>query len=306
MAKPLRNLIAIVTITAVALAAPLPRIGRIAESVADLAHPILFAALTVGLLVLLRSLWPTSRFWPAVGTAMLVAVFGLVSEIVQGMLGRNASWHDFLADVCGMGAALAVLANDRDARPWNVMARRMVAVGLLVIGFGHPLTIFLDELLAGSEMPVLASFEHPWQVSRWFFHDCRAERTRQHATAGRYALRIVFEPGDWIGPSLTLPAGCRDWSRYDRLELDLFVGEDKPLPLWFKALDDEQNGKASDRYELPFVLPPGHTRFVVTTDELRRAPSERSMDLTRMKRFQLYIDKLDEPRTLYIDNLRFY
>lgn len=306
MTHTLRNFLVVGLITIVGLFVPLPRIDRLTESLADLAHPVLFAALTATLLALLRRRWPKRCLLPPLATSLLVSGVALVSEVAQDKFGRNASWNDLLADFCGIGAAMAVMGRPPSHRPWDATSRRMVAIGFLAVGFGQPLTIFFDEWMARSEMPVLASFEHPWQVSRWFFHDCAAERSSAHASAGRYALRLDLPPGDWLGPSLTLPTGCRDWSKYQRLELDLFVGENKPMEVWFKAMDEGQNGQASDRYELPFVLPPGHTRMVITCDELRRAPCERRMDLTRMKRFQLYLDQLDEPRTLHFDNLRFY
>lgn len=305
MAKPVRNLLLILLLAMTALAVPLPRIGRIAESVADLGHPPTFAVLTAGVLAILRGRI-ASRWSRGAIAAVLVAAFGLVSEITQGWLGRNASIHDLLADLCGIGAALSLWGASAAGTPWSVAARRLGAVGFLSAGFFQPCTVFLDELLAKNELPVLASFEHPWQVSRWFFHGSTAERTHLHATAGNYALRVVLRPGEWLGPSLTMSGGCRDWSKYDRLELDIFVGEDQPLEVWFKAFDEHQNGCGSDRYEVPLVLPPGHTHFVVTIDELRHAPADRQMDVRDMKRFQLYVVKLETPRTLFIDNLRFY
>lgn len=307
MQKPLRDLVFVVTLTMVALAVPLPKIGRIAESVADLAHPVLFAALTACLYAVLRRRLKLSKLSAAAWAAIVIAAFGLVSEIAQAFLGRNASWQDFLADLCGGGAALALVTDPHQASTvdrWSTAARRMAAVACLAMGFARPLTVFLDELLARGEMPVLASFEHPWQMSRWFFHACHASRVDEHATHGRYALRLDIEASKWPGPMFTLPLGCRDWRRARRLSFDLYVGEDQPLKLWVKILDQAQDGRASDRYEREFTLPAGATHFVISAEELREAPREREMDLSRIRRFQLYTLDLPQPRTLYLDNLR--
>lgn len=48
-------------------------------------------------------------------------LFGAVTELVQGAIGRDASWFDLLADALGVAMALAVWASWRRFRPRSAM-----------------------------------------------------------------------------------------------------------------------------------------------------------------------------------------
>lgn len=54
---------------------------------------------------------------PRVTAAVLAVALGGLVEIVQGLVGRDASWGDLLADALGVAAALALWALWRGFRP---------------------------------------------------------------------------------------------------------------------------------------------------------------------------------------------
>lgn len=74
------------------------------------AHFIAFAIILWSLGVLFRRL---PRLWVAVLTITL----GAAVEIIQGMVGRDASWWDLLADALGIATALCVWVTWRGFRP---------------------------------------------------------------------------------------------------------------------------------------------------------------------------------------------
>lgn len=74
------------------------------------AHFIAFAVILWSLGVLFRRL---PRLWVAV----LAVSLGAAVEIVQGLVGRDASWGDLLADALGVAAALFVWLIWRGFRP---------------------------------------------------------------------------------------------------------------------------------------------------------------------------------------------
>lgn len=74
------------------------------------AHFIAFAIILWSLGVLFRRL---PRLWVAV----LAVSLGAAVEIIQGMVGRDASWGDLLADALGVTAALFVWVIWRGFRP---------------------------------------------------------------------------------------------------------------------------------------------------------------------------------------------
>jgi VanZ family protein len=71
-----------------------------------LVHGAVFAALAV-----------TGR-WAGTGRTMLavsLAVYAVVSEVVQGLIGRDAAWGDVVADVVGLLIGLVL---------WRLTTRR--------------------------------------------------------------------------------------------------------------------------------------------------------------------------------------
>ena len=74
------------------------------------AHFVVFGLILWSFGVLFRRL---QRLWAAI---LAVALGGAV-EIVQGLVGRDASWGDLLADALGVAAALALWAIWRRFQP---------------------------------------------------------------------------------------------------------------------------------------------------------------------------------------------
>lgn len=57
------------------------------------------------------------RRQPRILLAVYAIAFGAVTEVAQGLLGRDASWLDLLADALGVGVALLVWSCWRGFRP---------------------------------------------------------------------------------------------------------------------------------------------------------------------------------------------
>lgn len=57
------------------------------------------------------------RRQPRTLLAVYAIAFGAVTEVTQGLLGRDASWLDLLADALGVGVALLVWSCWRGFRP---------------------------------------------------------------------------------------------------------------------------------------------------------------------------------------------
>jgi VanZ family protein len=77
------------------------------------AHAALFYALSVLMLAAL----PRSR---AVDLAVALVIIGGLSEVVQGIVGRDMDWRDWLADSVGVGCAFVPVV----ASQFRALARR--------------------------------------------------------------------------------------------------------------------------------------------------------------------------------------
>lgn len=72
--------------------------------------------------LLLWSLGILFRYQPRLHLAVYAIMFGALTELIQGVLGRDASWLDLLADALGIMTALLVWASWRRFRPRSAMA----------------------------------------------------------------------------------------------------------------------------------------------------------------------------------------
>ncbi|MGV9008015.1 MAG: VanZ family protein [Brevundimonas sp.] len=71
-----------------------------------LAHAVAFFLIAVCLDILI---WRRTRLVPC----LLALVIGGLVELIQGAIGRDASWGDFLADFIGIALAFVILAGLR-------------------------------------------------------------------------------------------------------------------------------------------------------------------------------------------------
>jgi hypothetical protein len=74
------------------------------------AHFIAFGLILWSLGVLFRRI-------PRTGAALLAIALGAAVEVIQGFIGRDPEWGDFLADVLGVATALGVWLVWRRFRP---------------------------------------------------------------------------------------------------------------------------------------------------------------------------------------------
>ncbi|WP_417230649.1 VanZ family protein [Brevundimonas sp.] len=81
---------------------PVLAIERTAMVSDKLAHAVAFFLIAVCLEILI---WRSTRLLPC----LLALIIGGLVEVVQGAIGRDASWGDFLADFVGITVAFFVM-----------------------------------------------------------------------------------------------------------------------------------------------------------------------------------------------------
>lgn len=285
-----------------ALVVPLPRSGyRFGAYVGDLFHGPVFAVLTV-LLCRALLMWRVENRWIAAAAAWVALVaFGVATEVVQYFVGRNMSGHDLLADAAG--ATAGVLWELGRGQHWPA-ARRGLALAaalVLVLTAARPVLLLADCYWQHAEMPMLASFEHPLELSRWAPAESRLDRVQQHATDGQWSLRVDLAAGTYPGVSMMWTP--RDWTGYSELAFDVHLDDGPPLAVVVKIVDEQTSWDASDRFERTVRLVPGENGVRIALAEVAAAPADRALDLTRVFLFQIFTVHPDRPRTLHLDHV---
>ncbi|NQU26315.1 MAG: VanZ family protein [Candidatus Nealsonbacteria bacterium] len=285
------------------LLVPQPDWGRMRmlDAAGDMMHAPVFALFAVVIWKVLRTRGSGSDVRRGLIAFAIVAGFGAATEVLQGFVGRHPSWLDLSSNL--LGSAAGILWMHR-ATVASAPRRRLAAgaVTLLAVAWVVPTSTLVDTILQQYEMPRLASFEHALELSRWRCYESRVARVPEHATHGDRALRVELYAG--IYPGVLLDAPVPDWSAYDELAMDVTLPPDRPLDLVVKIEDEMHNGETDDRFNRGVRLHPGRQEVRIALSDVAAAPQQRTMDLRRIRRMQIFAADLSATRTFYLDNVR--
>ncbi len=268
----------------------------------DFGHLFCFWLWTYGLLR-----WrPLPSFWRqlllVLGLAFLV---GGVTELLQALTGRSASWQDLGLDL--LGSLLAVVFAAPSRSKLQAGARQLLQLVTLVLVAWSLLPLFrvvTDELIGEQQFPLLSGFETPLEVTRWGGSASRF-LDQQVAYSGQASLRVELSTHRYSGIGLKHFPG--DWSGYRWLQMQLFNPETEPLQLHFRIHDQQhrRSGNAhSDRYNTSISLPSGWSQLEVPLAQVATGPKGRPMDLSQVAGVILFVGKLERPRRFYIDQVQ--
>lgn len=268
----------------------------------DWAHFPLFA----GLAALLLFLWPRrhqSALLKASRVAGAALALALLVEVVQPLAGRSATVTDWLLGAAGSLAAVAVYLALRSVS-WQGRRRLFLAAGLLLLAATTPvLLILMDRVSAWRAFPLLDSFERPVESSRWRPDGCELERVEEHATHGRYALRLAVAEHAGRISGAYLNDGSMDWRGYRQLTLDVFLESDAARTLQL-LLDDRLGAPRWERAVMTVELKPGPNRVALDVNALAFALNGRPLDLDHIVSIGLYVKSARPGDALYLDQLK--
>lgn len=94
---------AVITALLTLMLGPFQTIEQAALISDKLAHAIAFFMIAVSLEIVI---WRSNRLLPC----LLALILGGLVEVIQGHIGRDASWGDFLADFIGIATAFLIMA----------------------------------------------------------------------------------------------------------------------------------------------------------------------------------------------------
>jgi hypothetical protein len=275
--------------------------GRSFQAVWDLGHILFFALFSSLLLGLLnrRATMTYGRKFALVFPAVFAV--GLVVEILQMLSGgRTPDGGDLLRNQLGCLIAFGIFVPRQWA--WTRLFRAGVA-GLLLLALWPLSRALIDETLAARQFPVLADFETPFESQRWV-HPSQLRRQGQIVRHGNQAVRVQLTTARFSGVSLFHFPG--DWRGYRSLRFSVYNPREEPLELNCRIHDahhrDHRN-EFHDRYNQQFQIQQGWNDLSVPLDRVRTAPRDRSMDLTRIKGFGLFVVQQPRPLDIVLDHV---
>ena len=237
--------------------------------------------------------------------AILTFIIGGLVELIQGGIGREATWQDLGNDLVGGLLGVVFFAQSRKAvSAWQLKLLQVPVVFMALWSLLPVGKVIVDDIVARQQFPLLSGFETSLESSRW---SGSAKRKVHHDIyfSGRSSLQIKLTTQMYSGIGLKdFPA---DWSGYRAVGLQVFNPDQQPLQLHFRIHDQDHRKHKNaygDRYNASFELKPGWNLLQVSLDKVAHAPKKRLLDLTRIAGMGVFVGKLEQPRILYLDDVR--
>jgi hypothetical protein len=232
----------------------------------NICHPLVFGWLAHLAFVRLRALWSRPSLLPYACVFAGAAGFGLATEVVQAVIGRDSAWVDLGNDVLGASLALLLHARaEQSARgPRSLFTVLATLAALLAVA---PLAATAGAYVyRAARAPVL------WQA------DALPYRRFSHWHDGvKYSGLVIDEP----------PQDWRDWQT---LEVDVENLRADALDV-VVGVQDRASGKGlDDRYTGRYTLP-GRSRETlrIPLERIRTAPASRDMDLATIRNVIVFV-----------------
>jgi VanZ family protein len=288
--------VVVATLLFIRLPVPPTYAGRTIENAGHL--PVFFLV-TLGLLIVLRSDFKVERARLYVYAGVLGAGLGIISEVIQRPLSRDASWEDVFSDVAGAVTAIALYAlfdrRTRIARGTRVFAFA-VALCCIVFYLAPLVRMSAAYMHRNSQFPVLADFRSDGDLE-WISGDGIDRAIDRDALAVEFVRRRY--------PAIALHEPVPDWRGYQALVIDIENPDDAPLSLEVRVHDRGHSEEYADRFNRHIDLAPLERRtFRIPLVEIERAPKGRLMNMRHISDIRLFRDRPEGAGGLRIYSLR--
>lgn len=236
---------------------------------------------------------------------LIGSIVGLSIEILQFLVGRNASVTDLLLDVIGISLALPLFS--RQVKLLAIRSKIYIySLGLLLVTLASwPFsTVLYDEARAWRQFPALSDFENRYELGRWSGNADRV-LSDEVAYGGNRSLKVELVNKHYSGIELLYFPG--DWTEYAMLQFQVYNPAQDVFPLTVSIYDGQhRKNKYSyyDRYTSVFKITPGWNNIQIPVALLKDAPKKRQMDISDIRGIRIFSVKPPKGRRFYIDSVQ--
>jgi len=287
------------------LFAPLPANTLWWREVFNSGHTVLFAVLSF---VIYRRIKAVTRFSSNLVVYFLVLIagisFGVLIELLQSFVQRDASLNDLYGDFFGLVAGLFLIAayDLKDIQHKKLAAALLVMASIISILLGLFSLIQLSwcSVERRNAFPVIVDFGAEWS-SRFVRFKNVDMLLRMSPGRGGALYPVRFNRGDYPGISVIEPEP--DWSNYRLLRLNIYSEYEDDVAMSLRIHDDKHNNHFSDRFNMRLLIRPGLNRVEVPLDQVEHGPVGRELDMTHIAGIILFVAKVDDPVRLEVSNI---
>jgi hypothetical protein len=135
-----------------------------------------------------------------------------------------------------------------------------------------------------------------WECHKWF------EVSQNHATSGKYSLKVLLPPGQY--PGISFKDIKNDWSEFRYLKMDAFNPSEEEFNFHIRIDDNKSGVEYANRFDADFNLKTGINNISIPTNSIQTNLRHRSLNLKRIKGMMVFLTNNTKPRELYLDNIR--
>ncbi|MES0326844.1 MAG: VanZ family protein [Gammaproteobacteria bacterium] len=308
--------VALAAIVLMLMFAALPDINLFWREMQNSGHTLLFIPIVLLILLLLRD--TTEFFWRKtfklyIATFSISLLIGIAIELIQLLTHGDASTMDVVRDLAGIIVGLGLYATtDPELQTHKLKPGKWIRAGIVMLSFCvltasmSPL-VFLSAAYVQREtaFPVVVDLTANW--TRPFLQLKNAVITFQEyeevrADGEGQLTRVDLKPGIYPGVSIIEPSP--DWSAYKALTIVIYSKLIQPFDLVLRIHDEHHNDDYSDRYNTKLTVNKGSNYFRIPLDDIKNSPSNREMNMMRIKELILVSAKPFEGLHFYVGKMR--
>ena len=224
---------------------------------------------------------------------------GLLTELIQKPLARDASWEDAAADAVGAFLALAVYAmfeRRTRLRLWQRLGALAVALSCIAIFLAPIVRMARAYVHRNGQFPVIADFhsriELYWTLSVGVNREIVDD-----------ALEVELVADEFPGVRFHEPVP--DWRNYRTLIIDVANPDVEPLQLVVRVHDRRHKNAFNDRFNRNFELAAGARRTLrIPLEDIHHGPRQRLMDMAHISDITLFREGHAGSRQMRVYSLR--
>ncbi|MET1253955.1 VanZ family protein [Aliikangiella maris] len=235
---------------------------------------------------------------------LFCSIFGLITELLQQLVGRNFELKDIVNDIIGgyIGLSFSYL---RRSNPLKVnFGLFSICLLLSIWGLLPLLSALNDQWEIEKIFPHIAQFESTHELNRWYRQDANISLSQKFKAQGLSSMKVEFLPAKY--PHVTLRHFISNWLNYQQLNLSIYNPQNQTVSMTLKVYDklhQQNHYQYSDRFNRILQLPPGWTHFQQSLTEIANAPKKRPMEMQHVAVVSLFLDSPKTTTTLFIDNI---
>jgi hypothetical protein len=228
-------------------------------------------------------------------------LLGIVIEVLQGLLQREASVDDLYRNFVGIISGLALVSMSRQKILRNKILAGMFSLGFLFLGSSSLFQMSWHYMQRAQAFPVILDFNAAWSGSFVRFNKAEMESSSGRAGGNNHLFRIRFSAARFPGVSVIEPVP--DWSAYRKLRFWVASAHNENMDLFLRIDDINHDHHYQDRFNQKLVIHPGVNEVVIMLAQIEKGPLYRDLDLTKIAGLILFMAKVEKSQLLEISNI---